>query len=129
MSVGSEQRRHPRLQCQGVAQVHLAVDAEPCSARIVNLSVEGCLAILQQPHDLEKDDLLELTFSVNQLPFRVKGQVKSIRSETTVGFQFPALSARVRRQLEDLVEELEENHLKNCAAYKKREPVSMSRLR
>jgi hypothetical protein len=127
MKVDKESRRHPRLQCQGTVEVHPSGEVVPCPAKIMDLSVEGCLIKLQNPRSFNKEDLVELAFSVKQLPFRVRGQVKAIRSDTTIGFQFPALSQRVRRQLEDLVEELGEERLKHLAAFKKA-PESQSRL-
>jgi hypothetical protein len=63
--------------------------------------------------------LVELTFEINHLPFRVRGQVKALRTDTTIGFQFPLLSERVRNQLEDLMKELMENIMRRQAARKK----------
>jgi hypothetical protein len=60
--------------------------------------------------------LVELTFEINHLPFRVRGQVKAIRTDTTIGFQFPLLSERVRNQLEDLMKELMATIMKQQAA-------------
>ena len=63
------------------------------------------------PLPLSENEIVELIFRVNHMPFRVRGQVRAIRSRTVVGFQFPQLSDRVRRQLEDLIGELID-HLK-----------------
>jgi hypothetical protein len=105
-----ELRRAPRLQCSGLAGVQKIPRCEkPCPARIVNLSVGGCLMELQEPQSLDTDEMVELIFNVNCLPFRVQGKVRAIRSERLVGFQFPQLSDRVRRQLEDLIGELIEH--------------------
>jgi hypothetical protein len=49
---------------------------------------------------------VELTFNVHHLSFRVRGQVRAIRSDSTIGFQFPVLSERARKQLDDLMKEL-----------------------
>ncbi len=99
-----ELRRSPRLQCSGLAGVQKIPRCEkPCPAKIVNLSVGGCLMELQEPQSLDMDETVELIFNVNCLPFRVQGKVRSLRSARSVGFQFPQLSDRVRRQLEDLI--------------------------
>ena len=71
--------------------------------------------VLQKPQILEQDALVELTFHINHLPFRVRGQVKAVRSDTRIGFEFPQLSKRVRTQLEDLVDELIGNIVKRFA--------------
>jgi len=86
--------------------MQITPDEPLCRARIVDLSVEGCLLVLLEPQILREDTLVELTFCVNNLPFRVRAQAKSIRTDAKIGFQFPHLSERVRLQLEDLIEEL-----------------------
>ena len=71
--------------------------------------------VLRRPQRLSQDTLVELTFDINHLPFRVRGQVKAIRSDTTIGFQFPLLSERLRMRLEDLMKELMDNIMKKQA--------------
>ena len=114
-----EQRRYPRIKCTGPAAVQIAPGEEICPATIVNLSARGCLIHLRRPQRLSRDMLVELTFEINHLPFRVRGQVKALRTDTTIGFQFPLLSERVRNQLEDLMKELMENIMRRQAARKK----------
>lgn len=105
---GLEQRRHRRLRCSGSAEVFLAATGTPCPARVVNLSRSGCLLILRSPQPLARDARVEIAFTVNQLPFRVLGEVKAVRSDREFGLYFPALSRRAEMRLEDLVEELAE---------------------
>jgi hypothetical protein len=50
--------------------------------------------------------MVELTFEVNRLPFRVRAQVKAIRSDKMIGFQFLQVSRRTQWQLEELIQEL-----------------------
>jgi hypothetical protein len=51
---------------------------------------------------------VELTFEVNQMAFRVQGEVRSLRSNTEFGFQFRNLSGTRTNQIRDLIEELNE---------------------
>jgi hypothetical protein len=81
----------------------------PCPGKIMNLSVDGCLVALETSLDLVMNEVVELIFCVNQMPFHVRGTVRSIRSETLIGFQFSHLSNRVRARLEDLIKELIEH--------------------
>lgn len=105
-----ELRSNPRLQCVGHAGVQtLPAYEKPCPAKIINLSLGGCLMALEMPLALVMDEIVELLFSVNQMPFHVRGKVRSIRSKTLIGFQFPHLSNRTRTQLEDLIQELVEH--------------------
>lgn len=107
---GEELRKSPRLQCSGQAGVQtLPACEKPCPAKIMNLSIGGCLMEFERPLTLVMDEIVELIFCVNHMPFRVRGKVRAIHSETLVGFQFPLLSDRIRRQLEDLVGELIEH--------------------
>ena len=107
MEIEREQRKQPRFSCSGDAQVRMPV-GNCCRAEILDLSLEGCLVELEEPKELVLETILELTFTVNQLPFRVRGEVRSTRTPTTIGFQFPQLSERSRRQLQELVDELAE---------------------
>lgn len=107
---GEELRRAPRLQCSGLAGIQtLPAVEKPCPAKIVNLSIGGCLIESERPLKLAADEIVELIFCVNHMPFRVRGRVRAIRSDTLIGFQFPQLSERVRMQLLDLVGELIEH--------------------
>ncbi len=99
------------MTCAGAAEIVFVADAPSCPAKVSNLSVEGCLLVAERPVDLFKEALVELAFTVNQLPFRVRAQVKAVRSETEYGFQFVLLSDRSKRRLEELMEELREHHL------------------
>jgi hypothetical protein len=105
-----ELRRAPRLQCSGLAGIQtLPAVEKPCPAKIINLSIGGCLMESEKPLTLGLDEIVELIFCVNHMPFRVRGKVRAIRSQTVIGFQFPQLSDRVRMQLQDLVGELIEH--------------------
>lgn len=104
--MNKERRRNPRFRCTGRADVLLAVDASPLPATIVEVSSGGCLIVLHQSQSVVQNAPVELTFKVNRLPFRIRGQAAAIRSDTTVGFQFTRMSERVRAQLEELIEEL-----------------------
>jgi c-di-GMP-binding flagellar brake protein YcgR len=89
----------------------VAADAVPIPATIDNISAEGCLIVLQKPQFLSQDMVVELRFAINGLPVRVWGRVRAIRSETSIGFHFALLSDRIRRRIEDLIEQLIEDFI------------------
>ncbi len=121
MIMSEEQRRHPRLRCFGSGEVYFEVNGVPCPAKVLNLSLEGCLLILQAPDQepwmepltVAHDQFVEIVFSVNQLPFRVRGQIKAVRPDQQLGLRFPALGRRTRVRLEDLIEELKATRRKS----------------
>jgi hypothetical protein len=104
---GVEQRQSTRLECEGAGAIQTLPACErPFPAKILNLSVDGCLMELQGPLDLATDEIVELLFTVNQMPFRVRGKIRAVRSIVLVGSQFLQLSERTRRHLHELIEEL-----------------------
>lgn len=113
-----DRRQSPRFGCTGHADVLLAADTPLLPARVVNVSKGGCLIELQKSQCIDKNTSAELTFKVNSLPFRVRVQVASIRSDTLVGFQFNSLSQRVQGQLEELIGELADDWRNRFAAHR-----------
>lgn len=108
-----ELRQSPRLGCRGYGAVQtLPASEQPCPARILNLSVGGCLMELKGPLDIAVDEIVELIFNVNQMPFRVRGKVRVVRPKLLVGFQFLELSERTRWHLHELIGELIEGLVK-----------------
>ncbi len=125
---GEERRGHPRLRCVGIAELFTTPNAGARKARILDLSVIGCRLLLQEPVRLDVDSMVEVKFIVNQLPFRVIGQVKVQRTPSELGIVFPALSARVRLQVEDLVKELMEEEYKLLSVFGDRGIARSTRL-
>ncbi len=102
------QRRHKRVQCIGTADVYLSPTGEPQAARIKDLSLEGSLLALETAPAPEQGSLVEMAFTVNQLPFRVRAIVRAIRPNRMIGVEFELISERTRVRLHDLISELEE---------------------
>jgi len=107
--MAKENRKSPRFECKGRASVQVAPGLVPWPARIFNLSADGCFIELERPDLLLQDSIVELTFTVNDLPFRVWGQVKAVQSDSMIGFRFLLLSDRIRRRLGNSLEQLIED--------------------
>ncbi len=75
-----ELRKHPRFECEGIAEIHLLGIEKSCPARIEDLSLKGCkLVLLHQPEpDFDLPRVFELTFTVNELSFRVRGRINGV---------------------------------------------------
>ena len=105
-----ELRKHPRFECEGIAEIHLLGIEKSCPARIEDLSLKGCkLVLLGEPEGEAEFDLptvFELTFTVNELSFRVRGRLAGFRAAGCIGVEFVDLRPRSKRFILDMVEEL-----------------------
>jgi len=91
-----ELRKHPRFECEGTAEIHLLGMEKSCPARIEDLSLKGCkLVLLEEAADdpeLDLPNVFELTFTVNELSFRVRGRSTGFRGTKYIGVEFLDLS-------------------------------------
>ena len=105
-----ELRKHPRFECEGIAEIHLLGIEKSCPARIEDLSLKGCkLVLLGEPEGEAEFDLptvFEVTFTVNELSFRVRGRLAGFRAAGCIGVEFVDLRPRSKRYILDMVEEL-----------------------
>ena len=103
-----ELRKHPRFECDGLAEIHLLGIEKSCPARIEDLSLKGCkLVLLNEPEpDFDLPTVFELTFTVNELSFRVRGRSAGFRAAGCIGVEFVDLRPRSKRFILDMVEEL-----------------------
>ncbi len=105
-----ELRKHPRFECEGFAEIHLLGIEKSCPARIEDLSLKGCkLVLLDEPEPESEFDLptvFEVTFTVNELSFRVRGRLAGLRAAGCIGVEFMDLRPRSKRYILDMVEEL-----------------------
>jgi hypothetical protein len=103
----SERRSTQRAHCEGPADVQkLPAVGETIPGKIENLSEGGCLIELGVEVVLKLNQSVEVSFEVNQMPFRIRAMVRSLQSNTKIGFQFCDMSERARGRLQDLIEEL-----------------------
>lgn len=108
LTISIEHRHYKRLACAGDATFYPGTEVAGWAAKMKDLSVEGGLVRLCDPHAIEPGGIIEVAFSVNQLPFRVRAEVKVVRSPTEIGIHFVHVNERVRQHLDDLIEELGE---------------------
>ena len=105
-----ELRKHPRFECEGIAEIHLLGTEKSCPARIEDLSLKGCkLVLLDEPEpEFDLPNVFEVTFTVNELSFRVRGRSVGFRGAGCIGVEFVDLRPRLKRYVLDLLEELAE---------------------
>ena len=106
-----DNRRNRRFVCGGLAQVHLQPGQATLPAKITELSRNGCRLIFTAPPTVQLDHILEVAFTVDQEPFRLRGQVRStpssrVKNEHVVGIEFVSPSTRTQDRLLDLLEHI-----------------------
>ena len=71
-----------------------------------DLSLKGCKLVLLGEPDFDLPHVFELTFTVNELSFRVRGRSVGFRGTRCIGVEFVDLRPRSKRYILDMVEEL-----------------------
>ena len=100
-------RRHPRYPCEGRAEVSVPNGGLLFQGKILDLSLSGCF--VETPSlNLERGTRVEVCFVTRQMRFRVAGHIAVLRPKHGAGIAFDNLSARLSRQIEELVVELKE---------------------
>lgn len=102
-----ERRLHPRFGCSGEASLRITPTWPVVRGTILDLSIGGCRIDFAARQRIQKDQKVELIFSVHNLPFHVMAVVRGERGKGQYGFEFPQLIERTRVQLQDLIHELE----------------------
>jgi hypothetical protein len=77
------------------------------TGKIVDLCLNGCLLQPCLQSEVNINDVLDLRFEVNHLTFRARCIVRRVSPDGTLGIEILLLSERLRKQLKDLIEELE----------------------
>lgn len=110
-----ERRLYARYRCGGDAEIFGLSSGISSRGSIKNLSLGGCLLCLgdrtrklKPIHGFGRSDLVEMTFCVRQMPFRVQGRVRQINPDQSIGVEFTLQSERGKRQLRELIAELGE---------------------
>lgn len=106
-ALASNRRRHPRYPCEGDAEVFIPHGALLFRGLISDLSVSGCF-IKTPLLMLERGTLVEVSFAARRMQFRVAGHIAALHRRRGAGIAFHAVSPRCLRQIEELVQELEE---------------------
>ena len=102
-----EGRKTRRYSCYGPIEFRILQDWYPFTGKILNLCLDGCLIKPSQPTDYVVGDRLDLRFEVNRLNFRVQCIVRRLSPDGTLGIEILLLSDRSRKQLNELIQELE----------------------
>jgi PilZ domain len=103
----AERRKEPRHNVDGRAALCLLDPAVRLRGRILDLSWNGCQFRTDDCYSIEIYRRVEIEFHLDGLPFLIAGVTQSIHKPHKVGVRFLNVSERKRRQLDELIGEID----------------------
>ena len=105
-----ERRLQVRHEVDTSATILLVNIGSTLRGRILDLSIAGCCIRTDMRFPVGIYTRVETEFRLEGLPFRLGGVIQAIHDRNTVGIRFLDLSERKRRQVMDLIGEIEQLH-------------------
>ncbi len=103
-----DRRAHPRLDCKGVAEIHILPLERRLPGTLIDLSVAGCCIEANASLPPMANLRVEVHLNVNGDVLRVAGIVRNLRNSRRAGIEFTGVTPRKAEQIEELVKELVE---------------------
>ena len=103
-------RAQERQPVETSATIYLVNIASRLSGHILDLALSGCRIRCDERFPVGIYTRVETEFRLEGLPFRLGGVVQAIHDRHHIGIRFLDISERKRAQLEQLIEEIKEEH-------------------
>ena len=103
-----DRRRYARHEADTSALIYLVRIGSKLRGRILDLSLSGCRIRTDECFPVGIYTRVETEFRLEGLPFRLGGVIQSIHDRYTVGIRFLDFSDRKRRQVLELIGEIEQ---------------------
>lgn len=103
----ADRRAHRRHVVDSKAKLFLVKTAIVMDGRVQDLSLGGCRLRANEPFNVGIFVRVEAEFYLHGMPFRVAGVIQTILDKNTIGIRFLDMSERRRKQLTELVAEME----------------------
>lgn len=100
-------RLTPRFAVDAEAMLFLVGHGLSVNCRVLDLSLRGCRVHTGGEIPAGIHVLVEITFSVNKIPFRLPGVIRRSNGEGEVGIEFSAMSVRRMAEWAEVVTEVE----------------------
>ncbi|RXH56427.1 PilZ domain-containing protein [Granulicella sibirica] len=98
-------RRHVRVGYSGgTVTVRCNLSGPFLPGSLIDISISGCLILMQDPLPVTPSQVIELHFDLNSLAFRVLGFVRHARKPRQIGVEFHHLSEQARSDLEGFID-------------------------
>jgi len=100
-----DRRKHPRLECKGVAAIKFLDPEKSATGKLVDLSVAGCCIEFGEVLPDVRNLPVEVHLAVNGVKLRIPGVVRNVRRNRWAGIEFTGMSGRKIEQIKQLVRE------------------------
>lgn len=109
-----ERRAQTRYHVDNPASISLVRGGARFPGRIQNLSLNGCCICTFEPISVGIYIRAETEFFLHGFPIRLSGVIQAIHDRRHVGIRFLDVSDRKRRQIEELIAEIQEAELRSA---------------
>lgn len=103
---GAGRRAHPRLTCNGVAQLRTLPLGKFVPGGVVDLSIQGCCIDAGQEMCVETHATVEVLLNLRGTSLRLNGVVRHVSQSGRMGIQFLEVSARKQEQIKELIADI-----------------------
>ena len=103
----AERRSSPRFQVGAEAEIFVVGHGLSLNCRILDLSLHGCRVYTGGRIPSEIRLPVEVTFSVNKIPFRLAGLIRRSTGQQQVGIEFAGMTERRMAEWAEVVDEVQ----------------------
>lgn len=107
-SRGEDRRAHPRYSVDEEAHLLLVGHGQAAECRVLDLSLEGCRLLCAGRISPALQSRVEITFTINGIPFRLGGVVQRNNGSGELGVRFPEMTAHRKAEWVEIVEEVQQ---------------------
>lgn len=104
----NDRRTHPRYPLNVAVTIVMVNHGKSFSARMLDLSLDGCGLHVEVPPQLVTPSPVEVGFKINGIAFRLGGVLERAEESQVVGVRFAPMVPRRREALIEVLQELEE---------------------
>lgn len=107
-STGDDRRAHPRFSVHEEAQMLLVGHGHAADCRVLDLSLQGCRLHCDAKISFPLHARVEITFTINRIPFRLGGVIQRNNGTGDLGVRFPEMTGHRRAEWAEIVAEVQQ---------------------
>lgn len=105
---GRDRRAHPRFAVDEEARMLVVGSGHAADCRVLDLSLEGCRLHCGGRLSPPLQTRVEITFTINGIPFRLGGTVQRNNGSGELGVKFPEMTEHRKAEWAEIVTEVQE---------------------